>query len=595
MAATDKRDKEITREIHRLFWRANFQDLPGLIIGYAGRMPAMIIFQIFVPLITAYGVQAILDRQFDRVPYYALWVLGASLAYVTLQGIGSYAVHKNGVIAATYIQNEIFTNILAKDYEFFSNAFFGSLGAQAMRLRDAGNSYNELVTLSAPKQIIIIIASFIVIAYQSLPLAIVTIVAMGLVLSFTLWSSSWRLRYRRLTSEAGSKVAGQLGDALSHGATVKSFAMEDYELERLAGPLRVWQKELLRAWNSAIIADTGRTILSGLAIAAVLLLSANLYRDDAISVTIIVLVQLYVIKLVGSTLEIADIVKRYEEVMGGAYEPMKTMLLLNSVKDPAKPQKLSGGPYTVEITDMAYRYPDAAVAHKAIDHFSLKIAVGEKIGLVGYSGSGKTTLTKLLLRFMDVTEGTIEVGGIDIRDLRQTDLRRVISYVPQEPLLFHRSIAENIGYANPKATQKDILAAAKLAYVDEFVGDLPNGYETLVGERGVKLSGGQRQRVAIARALLKNAPILVLDEATSALDSKSERYIQTALAELMKKRTSIVIAHRLSTIQRLDRIVVMDKGKIVQLGTHDQLLKQAGIYADLWKHQSGGYIGVPTQ
>ena len=189
---------------------------------------------------------------------------------------------------------------------------------------------------------------------------------------------------------------------------------------------------------------------------------------------------------------------------------------------------------------------------------------------------------------MDTTEGTITIGGIDLRNVRQCDLRQRIAYVPQEPLLFHRSIAENVAYGRPAASAAQVREAARLAYVDEFVTDLPKGYDTLVGERGVKLSGGQRQRVAIARAILKDAPILVLDEATSALDSRSEKRIQQALWRPMKGRAALVVAHRLSTIQR------MDKGRIVQTGSHTELLKEkGGIYAQLWTHQSGGYVGVP--
>ncbi|MGH7250214.1 MAG: ABC transporter ATP-binding protein [Minisyncoccia bacterium] len=224
----------------------------------------------------------------------------------------------------------------------------------------------------------------------------------------------------------------------------------------------------------------------------------------------------------------------------------------------------------------------------------MDIKQGEKVGLVGYSGSGKTTLTKLLLRFMDVTKGSISVGDLDIRNVSQKDLRSKIAYVPQEPLLFHRSIAENIAYGKPSASKQSIHKAGKAAYVDEFVKELRYGYDTLVGEKGVKLSGGQRQRVAIARALLKDAPILVLDEATSSLDSRSEQYIQKALWQLMKGRTAIVIAHRLSTIQQMDRIIVMNKGRIVEIGSHGELLKNSkGIYAKLWKHQSGGYLLAP--
>ncbi|MBX6334294.1 ATP-binding cassette domain-containing protein [Candidatus Saccharibacteria bacterium] len=337
--------------------------------------------------------------------------------------------------------------------------------------------------------------------------------------------------------------------------------------------------------------------LTAIATVVLLIFSAHAYQQGDISITIVILIQLYVLKLVASTMEIADIMKAYEETMSAAYEPIRTMRIPTNVNDPAKPQALpKSNDNTINFEGISYRYDEAHEHRFAIKDFSLTINPGEKIGVVGYSGSGKTTLTKLLLRFMDVTDGAIRINGVDIRDVRQRDLRHLISYVPQEPLLFHRSIYDNIAYGRPEAKKSEVLAAAKAAYVDEFVDELPNGYDTLVGERGVKLSGGQRQRVAIARAILRDAPILVLDEATSALDSRSEQFIQKALWKLMKGRTALVIAHRLSTIQRMDRIAVMDKGKIVQLGTHDELLKdEKGIYAELWSHQSGGYVGVPSE
>lgn len=588
------RDKQITREVHRLFWRANMQHKPTLYLSYLFRVPAVAVYNTVIPLVTAYGIQAILNKHFDQINHYAWLVIGLSVVYSILWSIGDLCVSKNGQKASVYVQNQVFSNFLQKDYEFYSNAFFGSLGAQAARLRDAFNVYGEIVTLSVPKQITIVVSGVAIIAYHSILLALVTITAMLLVLAFTLFSGSWRLKFRRRTSEASSVVAADIGDALTHGVTVKSFAMESYEETRLQGPLQHWAREQFRSWLSAVPADSGRMILAAIATALLLVLSARMYAQGTISVTIVVLVQLYVIKLVASTLDITEIIKRYEQAMGSAYEPVKTMLIPTTINDPETPKKISKKPYTLTLQDVSYRYDEAAVGQQAVRDFTCTIKPGEKIGIVGYSGSGKTTLTKLLLRFMDVTSGKIMVNNTDIRHVTQHDLRTIISYVPQEPLLFHRTIAENIAYANPRASLREIKQAAKLAYIDEFAQDLPEGLDTLVGERGIKLSGGQRQRVAIARALLKNSPILVLDEATSALDSKSEQYIQEALWELMKDRTALVIAHRLSTIQRMDKIIVMDKGRIVQSGTHEELKNQQGIYAELWHHQSGGYIGAPS-
>lgn len=589
------RDKHITREIHKLFWRSNLEARGSLYITYLTRIPAVAAYNTGIPLVSAYAIQAILTRHFHSVQGYALWVIGLSLVYIVLWDVGGVAVSKNAIQGSKYLQNKIFANFLSKDYEFYNNTFFGSLGAQTARLLDAFNGYGELVTLSIPKQATIVITGIAVIAYQSLLLAAVTVVAIVFVLSFTLWSSSWRLQFRRRVGEATSEMAGRVGDALTHGTTVKSFAMEAYEQKRLRPTLDHWAHEQYKSWVSTLPADAGRMVLAAVTTAVLLVLSAHLYEQGKITITIVVLIQLYVIKLIASTFDMAEVIKRYEEIMGASYEPVKTMLVSAAVKDPETPKALGRvDAYAIALRDVSYHYPDAADRRNAVSRFSLDIKPGEKIGLVGYSGSGKTTVTKLLLRFMDVSRGSIRINGIDIRDLAQEELRNTLSYVPQEPLLFHRSIAENISYARPNATTSEVEHVAHLAYVDEFVAELPKGFATMVGERGIKLSGGQRQRVAIARALLKDSPVLVLDEATSALDSKSERYIQDALWRLMKGRTALIIAHRLSTIQRVDRIIVMDKGRIVESGSHEELRKTPGIYADLWKHQSGGYIGIPT-
>jgi ATP-binding cassette subfamily B protein len=260
------------------------------------------------------------------------------------------------------------------------------------------------------------------------------------------------------------------------------------------------------------------------------------------------------------------------------------------IQDAPDARKLRVKKGAIELTNVEFHYADASRDNHVFRKLSLSIKPGEKIGLVGPSGGGKSTLTRLLLRFEDVTSGTIAIDGQNIAGIAQESLRQAISYVPQEPLLFHRTIAENIAYGKPDATLKEIEQAAKQAYAHDFIKDLSDGYDTIVGERGVKLSGGQRQRVAIARAILKDAPILLLDEATSALDSESEVFIQEALWKLMQKRTTLVIAHRLSTVQKMDRIVVLEDGKITEEGPHGSLLSQSGTYARLWAHQSGGFI-----
>jgi ATP-binding cassette subfamily B protein len=267
---------------------------------------------------------------------------------------------------------------------------------------------------------------------------------------------------------------------------------------------------------------------------------------------------------------------------------VKILEITPEINDPEKPEKAHIVRGSLKFDDVTFTYGEGK--DPLFDGLTLHVKAGEKIGLVGPSGGGKTSLTKLLLRFNDIDSGSITIDNYDIRSITQDDLHTHIAYVPQEPLLFHRSLSENIAYGRHGASQREIEAIAKLANAHEFIAKLPEGYDTLVGERGVKLSGGQRQRVAIARAMIKNAPVLVLDEATSALDSESEILIQDALWKLMEGRTAIVIAHRLSTIQHMDRIVVMANGRIEEQGSHKELIRAGGTYAKLWSHQSGGFI-----
>ena len=267
---------------------------------------------------------------------------------------------------------------------------------------------------------------------------------------------------------------------------------------------------------------------------------------------------------------------------------VEVMLLKHEIKDLPSAKKLLVKKGEIEFKDLGFSF---SKTHEALKNINLIIKPGEKVALIGPSGAGKTTFVKLLLRLHSPTMGQILIDGQDISEVTQESLRENISMVPQDPVLFHRTLTENISYGKRNATKKEIEKVAKSAHCDEFIKDLPAGFETYVGERGIKLSGGERQRVAIARAILKNAPILILDEATSSLDSASEMLIQDALNNLMNNKTTIVIAHRLSTIQKMDRIIVIDNGEIIEQGNHNELLKNKNsLYKKLWELQAGGFL-----
>ena len=322
----------------------------------------------------------------------------------------------------------------------------------------------------------------------------------------------------------------------------------------------------------------------------VLVLSASLAVQGKIQIGIIYLSLNYTTSILKRLWDLGGNFRNFTRVFGDSTDMSEILQLKPEISDKpgVKPFKATNG--ELSINKITFWYPETNIDHSLFKDFTLNIKAGEKIGLVGPSGGGKTSITKLLLRFMDIQSGSIEIDGRNITDMTQADLRRSISYVPQEPLLFHRTLTENISYGTDNVSQEMIDIAARKAHADEFIAKLSNGYKTLVGERGIKLSGGQKQRIAIARAFIKDAPILILDEATSALDSESEVLIQDALWKLMEGKTTVVIAHRLSTIQKMDRIIVLDDGKIVEEGSHKNLIAKNGLYAKLWSHQSGGFI-----
>jgi ATP-binding cassette, subfamily B, bacterial len=398
-----------------------------------------------------------------------------------------------------------------------------------------------------------------------------------------------QLPYNVIEAARESQQTAALADAVTNLATIRAFANEKFESELFADKVnevytagRKLSIEVLKTEAVSHFQTNAFQVIAVLSgLVAVTQYGAN--------VSILYLVISYTQNIVNQLWQFSRIIRNVNRSFGDAVEMTEILGITPEIRDAPVTVKSHVKQGAIAFDKVGFFYPENE-KQPLFKNLNLSIAAGEKVGLVGPSGGGKTTITRLLLRFMDIQKGKILIDGQDISKLSLRDLRSKIAYVSQEPILFHRSIADNIRYGNLTASDEEVKAVAKLANADDFIAGLPDGYNTFVGERGVKLSGGQRQRVAVARAMLKNAPILVLDEATSALDSESEVLIQDALWKLMEGRTAIVIAHRLSTIQKMDRIVVLDDGQVVEQGTHKELLRRKGTYSRLWAHQSGGFI-----
>ncbi|MEI6237075.1 MAG: ABC transporter ATP-binding protein, partial [Candidatus Saccharibacteria bacterium] len=382
----------------------------------------------------------------------------------------------------------------------------------------------------------------------------------------------------------------RLADNLTNMSNIKYFAREKYETKQFNRITQKLADSQYWDWGIGEIIFAWQGLLAIVFEIVVFWLSLYLVANHKIDLGQLVLVQLYTGNVIYNLWNVPRMVRRVESAFADSAEMTEILYTEPEITDTPDALVCSIKDGSINFEDVSFCHKDALDNDPLFRNVNLDVKAGEKVGLAGPSGGGKTTLTKILLRLADIDAGQITIDGQNIAKLKQTDLRQAITYVPQEPILFHRSLLDNIRYGKPSASTQEIIEAAKRAHADDFINKLPEGYNTMVGERGVKLSGGQRQRVAIARAMLKNSPILVLDEATSALDSESEKLIQDALWKLMQGRTAIVVAHRLSTIQKLDRIIVLDGGNITEQGTHQTLLDKNGTYAKLWAHQSGGFI-----
>ncbi len=508
------------------------------------------------------------------------------LAFVIGYRVNLFAMWSVQMHGARDINQEAYEAIARHSLQFHNNRFAGSMVSQVNKTVASFFGFWNMIIFEVMFAVVAILATLIGISFISWPLTIILAVFVT-VFIITAYFGTRFMRPRQVArSKAYSKVSGQLSDSISNMVAVKIESKEKGEEKRLSGYLDdVLTKEKLV--RKGVMTTTSITsVIVALARISALVVAVWAVQTHTINAGAVYLVITYTFNLLMEVWNINTALRTMYQISGDSEELLAIMKEPVDIKD-ASTKKLKTTKGTVVLDDVTFAHE---VGDNLFENLTLEIPAGQKIGVVGVSGSGKSTLTKLLLRLSDPKSGSISIDGQNIAKVSQSSLHEAIAYVTQEPLLFHRSLRENISYSRPTATESEIEQAAKDAQAYDFINVLEDGFGTLVGERGVKLSGGQRQRVAIARAILKQAPVLILDEATSALDSESELLIQKALEKLMQGRTSIVIAHRLSTIAKLDRIIVMDSGKIVEDGTHKELLKQKGIYAKLWAHQSGGFI-----
>lgn len=539
------------------------------------------------PLFYKWFIEAVEANNLDRA-------LLLGLVYPLAMFIETILWRSSGLLAAKWSVNvmqrtndELMSYVLGHGHTYFSNRFAGSLLTKVNNVVRAMDSFVQEFIWSILSTTISLLVTFYFLFTVDTKVALLFVLLVAVLLFINRLLIPERKRLSKAAAAATSELRGHMSDIFSNISTVRQFTGIDRELYRVGELSDKWTETQWRAWFNSERNQIINGFILFVFFASMMYVLVNNWGEGVTTTAELVFVIAIISSLVGRLIFIGRAMGHFARTIGEAEEGLSELVVPVDISDiPEAPLlKVADGKIVFEKVNFEYG------ENKVFKDFSLSIPAGQRVGLVGASGAGKSTFVSLLLRQHDIQSGAIFVDEQNIAEVTQDSLRQEMAIVPQEPLLFHRTIKENIAYGNPHATDEEIIAVAKKAQAHDFISALPQGYDTLVGERGVKLSGGQRQRIAIARAMLKDAPILVLDEATSALDSESEVEIQKALHFLMAGKTVVAIAHRLSTLREMDRIIVMENGSIIEDGTHETLKSAGGTYERLWEHQAGGFVG----
>jgi ATP-binding cassette subfamily B protein len=595
MTKTARKPSTIARTLH-FYWQVTAAQMPMFILALVSTLGFVFLLSFANPWVVALiidrvGTTAVVsDEVFEVFGPYILLLIGVNVFGQLSSKLQDYSVWKLEIRANYLLATRAFDTLSNQSMTFHSNRFGGSLVSQTQKfLSGYALLMESLIYAIIP---VVMTAVFtVILLVGTVPLFVAILVVL-----LVIYVTAAYLMYKRVlplnsaAAAAQNALSGELSDSITNIQAVKTYGREGYE----RGIFDAANRDVVRADSVRMRSSTLRGAITSTIIVVIMMLVVVFITGGnawfGISAGTLVMMFTYTYSL---TMQFNRINSMFQHINRGFGDAHDMTLVLDEPTLVADVPGAAGLVVTqgdIDCDNLTFWYADANEESKVFRDFSLHIPAGQRLGLVGRSGSGKTTLTTLLLRLSNLQAGSIRIDGQDISQVTQVSLRQQIAYVPQEPLLFHRTVSENIAYGCPGASEAEIREAAAKANALEFIEQLPQGFETITGERGVKLSGGQRQRVAIARAILANRPILVLDEATSALDSESERLIQEALRNLMEGRTSLVVAHRLSTIASLDRIVVLSGGSIVEDGTHAELVEAGGEYAYLWSRQTGAYL-----